>query len=244
MTVVFTERPSPNWNERREGACPDMVILHYTGMHSATSAIERLSNPGAKVSSHYVIDQAGRIIRLVDESRRAWHAGVSFWRGDTDINSRSIGIELVNRGHAHGYSEFPEMQMQALILLLEGICVRHRIPARHILAHSDVAPARKKDPGERFDWQRIWRAGFGVWVPPAPILSAPAPARTESTTAGVQLALAEIGYGVKGSGRYDQPTVDAITAFQRHWRPSLVDGQTDASTLDTLARVNAAWKQE
>ena len=157
------DRPSPNHGPRRDGAAIDMLILHYTGMTTAAAALDRLCDPKTEVSAHYLIDEDGTVWRLVPEDRRAWHAGRAYWAGETDINSRSIGIELVNPGHEHGYRVFPEPQMTALIALSQGILSRHPIPPHRILAHSDVAPDRKLDPGELFDWRRLAMAGIGLW---------------------------------------------------------------------------------
>lgn len=235
-------RPSPNWNERRHGAPPDMVILHYTGMISAAAATERLCDPASRVSSHYLIDREGTIVAMVPEELRAWHAGVSSWHGDADINSRSIGIELDNRGHAHGYHDYPEVQMAALLGLLEGICSRHAIAPGHLLAHSDVAPARKQDPGERFDWRLLAREGFGLWVPPEPIEGPDGLAQgdTGPQVRTLQRAFAGFGYGLESTGVFDLSTRQVVEAFQRHWRQTLVDGRADASTMGTLRRVTAA----
>jgi len=219
MSLRLIERPSPNWNARRGGVTPDMVIIHYTGMKSAEAALERLCDSSAKVSSHYLIDREGGAIRLVSEELRAWHAGVSSWHGETDINSRSIGIELVNPGHVHGYLDFPEPQMRALLRLLNGIYKRHAIPPGHLLAHSDVAPDRKQDPGEQFDWRRLAREGFGLWAEPATpedgaVLE---PALPDGKVAALQQKLAAFGYGLAQTGEYDAGTEQVVSAFQRHW---------------------------
>jgi N-acetylmuramoyl-L-alanine amidase len=216
----FIERPSPN-HDTRPGAV-DMLILHYTGMRTAEAALARLCDPEAKVSAHYTIDEAGIIYRHVAEERRAWHAGKSFWAGEANVNGRSIGIELVNPGHEFGYVPFPEPQIEALIALSRGIVARHAIPARHVLGHSDVAPSRKTDPGELFPWQHLAANGIGLW--PIPVRSA------DRDVAG---ALARFGYGVP-------PAVDVtieavVAAFQRHFRPSCIDGVADAECTDILA---------
>ena len=239
MSLSILARPSPNWNARRNGQSPDMLILHYTGMTSAEAALERLCDPSAKVSSHYLIDRDGVCVQLVPEEARAWHAGLARWHGETDINSRSIGIELVNPGHAHGYIDFPQTQMVALLRLLSSIHSRHTIPAAHVLAHSDIAPARKQDPGERFDWRLLSREGFGLWVEPA------AAGPTEgldkgpagSAVEGVQRDLAALGYGLVADGQYGTATKEVVTAFQRHWRQERVDGIADAGTHETIRRV-------
>ena len=232
MSGALIDHPSPNWNARRGGCAPDMVIIHYTGMKSGRAALERLCDPTAKVSSHYLIGREGAVARLVREESRAWHAGVSHWRGETDINSRSVGIELVNPGHAHGYIDFAEPQMRALLKLLAGIHKRHVIPPQYLLAHSDIAPSRKQDPGERFDWARLAREGFGMWLEPAPPEGG-----MDTDVSKLQRELAAFGYGVPLTDAYDAATEQAVTAFQRHWRQARVDGRADASTRQTLRRL-------
>jgi len=193
-----------------------MLVLHYTGMQSAGEALARLCDPTAKVSAHYLIDETGAVYRLVPEDRRAWHAGVSYWRGKTDINSRSVGIELVNPGHAWGYRPFPEPQLEALCALAGEILDRHPIPPRNVVGHSDIAPDRKLDPGEKFDWARLAAAGIGLW-----------PAKPGGATGVLRDMLAEYGYDVS--------TRHAIAAFQRHFRPARVDGLADDETIGLLA---------
>ena len=232
--VHFHDRPSPN-HDARPGAV-DMLVLHYTGMSSAAAALDRLCSPEAKVSAHYLIDEDGTVWRLVAEERRAWHAGVSSWRGRRDINGASIGVELVNPGHGPDYRPFPEPQMAALETLARGIIARHPIPPRHVLGHSDVAPQRKIDPGELFDWQRLARAGIGLW-PDFTTLPPPAADITE-----LQRQLAEIGYETPPSGAEDAPTTAAISAFQRHFRASLCDGKADRETRRRIAALAAALR--
>jgi N-acetylmuramoyl-L-alanine amidase len=219
------ERPSPNHNERPAGKSIDMLVIHYTGMRDAESALQRLTDPAAQVSSHYLIDEAGEVHRLVDESRRAWHAGVSYWAGERDINGISIGIELANPGHEFGYRPFAEPQMSALIALCWGILARHPIPPLRVLGHADVAPARKSDPGELFDWRRLAAAGIGEW---------PRPAKGPSDLVSLQRALARFGYEVAPSGNMDEATRAALNAFQRHFRPARVDGIADEETRALL----------
>jgi N-acetylmuramoyl-L-alanine amidase len=219
------ERPSPNYNARAAGKPIDMLLIHYTGMLDAESALRRLTDPDAQVSSHYLIDEAGLVYRLVDEARRAWHAGVSYWAGERDINGLSIGIELANPGHEFGYRPFAEPQMAALIILCRGILARHPIPASRVLGHSDVAPARKIDPGELFDWQHLAATGIGQW---------PTPVAGPSDLAAVQRALARFGYEVVPSGNVDEATRLALSAFQRHFRPARIDGIADEGTRGLL----------
>jgi N-acetylmuramoyl-L-alanine amidase len=226
------ERLSPNHNQRPGPV--DMLILHYTGMTSAAAALDRLCDPVAKVSAHYLIDEDGTVWRLVPEEARAWHAGVSFWAGRRDINSHSIGIELVNPGHDFGYRPFPEAQMAALETLACAILARHPIPPRHVLGHSDVAPQRKIDPGELFDWPRLARAGIGFW----PDFAAK-PVRIAVDIREIHAELAKIGYEIPQNAPKDAQTTPAIAAFQRHFRPSVCDGVPDAETRTRLALVAA-----
>jgi N-acetylmuramoyl-L-alanine amidase len=181
------------------------------------------------VSAHYVIGEDGTLWRLVDERFRAWHAGAACWRGERDVNARSIGIELVNPGHEFGYRPFPETQMEALIDLARAILARHPIPPGRVLGHSDVAPVRKTDPGELFDWARLARAGIGLWPDDAD----PGEARPPEF-AHVQRELARFGYEVAESGEPDEATRLAIAAFQRHFRPARIDGRPDAETASRL----------
>ena len=196
-----------------------MLVLHYTGMKTGDAALERLCDAKAEVSAHYLIDEAGDVFALVDESERAWHAGVAMWRGQSNINSRSIGIELVNPGHEYGYRGFPEAQMAALIPLCQGILSRHSIPARNVVGHSDVAPERKADPGELFDWAGLAAAGVGLW---------PAPLDTPCSEADAPGLLSKIGYDISN-------TESAMTAFQRHFATHRLDGVPDVETRRTIA---------
>ncbi|WAC49707.1 N-acetylmuramoyl-L-alanine amidase [Asticcacaulis sp. SL142] len=227
------ELPSPNFNER--ASPPDMIVLHYTGMETAGAALDRLCDPQAKVSAHYVIDEDGTVYRLVAEARRAWHAGVSFWKGETDINGASIGIEIVNPGHEFGYRDFPPEQIEALVLLLDDIRDRWDIPDHRILGHSDVAPERKEDPGELFPWSYLAQRGHGLWVEPdlpPPRVMGPA-LDIGDVGLGVfslQSALGKLGYNILAGGPYDDQTKSIVTAFQRHWRPENIDGRADAET--------------
>jgi N-acetylmuramoyl-L-alanine amidase len=219
MPRVIRDLPSPNHDARPEGAPVDHLILHYTGMRSGAEAIARLRDPAAGVSSHYVVEEDGSAFRLVPEERRAWHAGVSHWRGVSGLNARSIGIEIVNPGHEHGYRDFPLLQMAGLSALCRDIVARWPIPARNVVAHSDVSPDRKEDPGERFDWRALASDGVGLWA------DVPGEDRAAVQPATLIEALARIGY------RSDLPAGLVIQAFQRHWRPERVDGRADAGTL-------------
>ncbi len=234
--LVHEVVPSPNHGERAGDRVPDMILLHYTGMPDADKALQWLCSPESEVSCHYFIAEDGRIIQCVPEARRAWHAGEGSWAGETDINSCSIGIEIANPGHDHGYSDFPRRQIAAVIALCRAILHRRYIRPERILAHSDVAPSRKRDPGEKFPWMTLHRAGIGQWVPPAPIVPGPSFEFGDSGDAvqNFQTALREYGYGVEADGYFDQATRDVVTAFQRHFRPALCDGKFDSSTLHTL----------
>ncbi|HXX26021.1 MAG TPA: N-acetylmuramoyl-L-alanine amidase [Pseudolabrys sp.] len=236
--IVTDVVPSPNHDERKDGRAPDMILLHYTGMQTGESALERLTTAESKVSSHYVVFEDGRIVQCVPETRRAWHAGVSFWAGETDINSCSIGIEIVNPGHEFGYRDFPLRQVAAVISLCKSILTRRGpINSDRILAHSDVAPSRKQDPGERFPWHLLGESGIGHWVRPAPLdLDGMSFKRGDSgeAVARMQRSLQSYGYNVEETGNFDDTTRDVVTAFQRHFRPGRVDGIADPSTLLTL----------
>ena len=228
--------PSPNFDQRR--GPPDMIVLHYTGMQTGAEALERLRDPEAKVSAHYMIEEDGRVFQLVPEERRAWHAGVSFWKGERDVNAVSIGIELVNPGHELGYPDFPEMQVEALIGLLDAIRGRWTIPNGRILGHSDVAPDRKVDPGEKFPWKRLALDGHGLWIEPDAAPGAPLALGDEGTGVfALQAGLTRLGYDSAPSGRYDDHTRIIVEAFQRHWRPDRVDGIADGETRARLVRL-------
>lgn len=235
-------RPSPNIGPRRAAARPEMIILHYTGMGSAERACAWLCDPASGVSCHYLVDEAGRVTQMVDEAMRAWHAGVSSWKGQDDVNSRSIGIEIHNPGHGLGYPDFPEAQMQAVTGLCGAILRRHAIRPEMVLAHSDVAPGRKIDPGEKFDWRGLHRAGIGHWVEPVPLEAGPALRLGDGGDAvrALQALLAHYGYGIEASGHYDKAMEAVVAAFQRHFRTQRVDGLADRSTLATLDRLVAA----
>ena len=219
-----------------------MLVLHYTGMESAQGAVARLSDPLSKVSAHYVVDEDGSILRLVAEERRAWHAGRGAWQGETDCNAASIGIEIVNPGHEFGYRDFPDAQIAAVISLISAIRTRWTIPDARIIGHSDLAPERKQDPGERFPWKRLASVGHGLWFEPAPerIAALGAPLGVGDEGLGVivlRAGLHRLGYGLQPGGDYDDETRLTVEAFQRHWRPAKVDGVADGETRATLMGV-------
>ena len=233
---------APGIEARRDDRRPDMLVLHYTGMESAEGACAWLCNPHSKVSCHYLIDETGVITQMVDEEMRAWHAGQSSWQGETDINSRSIGIEIHNPGHTLGYRDFPEPQMAAVAALARDIAERHAIAPRNVLAHSDVAPTRKIDPGEKFDWRRLFREGIGHWVDPVAVTGGQFLQLGDRGQAveALQSMLALYGYGIEITGEFDKLTSAVVNAFQRHFRPARVDGIADRSTIETLHRLLAA----
>ena len=236
-SLSIAERPSPNHARRAEPGRIDMLVLHYTGMASAAAALDRLCDPAARVSAHYLVEEDGAIWRLVSEEERGFHAGRCCWAGETDLNHVSIGIEIVNPGHEWSYRPFPEEQMSAVERLCRDLVSRHPIPSHRIVGHSDIAPDRKSDPGELFDWPRLARAGIGIWPHPAADL-----ARNRGHGVGVieraaALAdLARIGYCVT----LGEEAV-ALAAFQRRFRPERWDGRLDAETAQRLAEVRAAY---
>jgi N-acetylmuramoyl-L-alanine amidase len=207
--------PSPNCDDRGPAFTVDMLVIHYTGMETKEAALDRLMDPKAEVSAHYLIDEDGNVHRLVEEKMRAWHAGVAHWRGKADINARSVGIELVNPGHEWGYRDFPEAQIRELEAVCHGVLARHPIPARNVVGHSDVAPTRKTDPGELFPWERLAGKGIGLWPGESDNLIMEQPVLAD--------ALTEIGYDVLDF-------TAALKAFQRHFRPDRVTGRIDAET--------------
>ncbi|MCJ8144648.1 N-acetylmuramoyl-L-alanine amidase [Ancylobacter sp. A5.8] len=228
--------PSPNHGERIGVTVADMLVLHYTGMTSTDEAVEWLRTPERGVSAHYVVFETGEIAQLVPEARRAWHAGVSSWEGASDINSRSIGIEIANPGHDHGYPPFPAIQIEAVTALAKDIVTRLAIAPERVLAHSDIAPTRKDDPGEKFPWEVLHRAGVGHLVPEAPLDDGRFFMRGEhgQPVEALQAMLAFYGYGVPVTGSYCETTEAVVRAFQRHFRRAKIDGIADVSTLATL----------
>jgi N-acetylmuramoyl-L-alanine amidase len=236
MTLEIIEAPSPNLDARTK--VPDMLVLHYTGMESGEAALARLRDPEARVSSHYLIEEDGRIFRLVPEERRAWHAGLSFWKGEEGVNHASIGIEIVNPGHEFGYRPFPPAQIDAVIALVADIRTRWSIDDNRILGHSDVAPARKIDPGELFPWKQLAQAGHGIWAEADPAPGDPLVEGAEGVGVfALQAGLTRLGYDCAPSGRFDPSTREIVSAFQRHWVQSRWDGVADGLTRATLMAV-------
>ncbi|MER2264054.1 N-acetylmuramoyl-L-alanine amidase [Methylobacterium oxalidis] len=233
--------PSPNHGERR-GPPPDLLILHYTGMETASGALQRLANPLAEVSAHYFVFEDGRVVQMVPEGRRAWHAGAAAWKGERDVNSRSIGVEIAHPGHAGGLPPYPDAQIEAVIALGRDIAARWRIPPERVLAHSDVAPERKEDPGEVFPWDRLARGGLGHHVPAAPLRDGRFFAQGDAgqPIEALQAMLGLYGYDLPVTGLFDARTHAVVTAFQRHFRQARVDGVADASTITTLRDLIAA----
>jgi N-acetylmuramoyl-L-alanine amidase len=251
----YLDRPSPNFDARNRAV--DLVVLHYTGMQDGQTALARLTDaapvaskfpgpwqdknltpeaPLGRVSAHYVVDEDGTIYRIVPEHKRAWHAGASSWKGEGDVNARAIGIEIVNGGHDFGLPDFPDVQIDAVIALLKDILARNKLDASRVVGHSDVAPDRKLDPGEKFPWKRLADAGVALWPStPAPALE---PASGEAISR-MQQQLAAFGYDVSQTGAVDAATRNALAAFQRRFRPSLIDGVPDAETTALLASLTS-----
>lgn len=225
--MPIIHRPSPNFDARAPEKRITHVIVHYTGMPLFAEALQRLTTPAAKVSAHYAIGRDGQIFQLVAEQDRAWHTGVSYWRGERDMNSCSIGIELDNPGHQHGYQAFPSVQIDSLKNLLHAIRQRHALPASAVLGHSDIAPARKEDPGELFPWEDLARDGFGLW----PRATAPV---TAATLTDIAAWLRQLGFECPGD-EFDRSFRQTLLAFQRHWHPESMTGTPNAETAARLA---------
>lgn len=240
--MKISQAESPNQDDRKSPI--DMLVLHYTGMETGQAALDRMRSDEAKVSAHYMIEEDGRIFQLVDEVKRAWHAGISSWNGVTDINSASIGIEIVNGGHDFGLPDFPDDQIDAVISLSKTILARHDIPPFNIVGHSDIAPGRKQDPGEKFPWQKLSIVGIGHW--PGDIGEDQRilfePGASDRGIAILQRGVAYIGYGIEVNGKFDAPTQLVITALQRRFRPSKVDGIVDVQTMEIVTKLADAKK--
>lgn len=236
--------PSPNHGVRKGGRLPNSILLHYTGLPDGACALRQLCDPEAQVSAHYLVFEDGRLSQLVPESRRAWHAGLGIWAGESDMNDVSIGIEIANAGHKGGLPEYPLVQIETVIALCQDISERWRIKPERVLAHSDVSHGRKIDPGEHFPWWRLAKAGIGHYVPASAIEEGP---RLEPGASGpevlkLQAMLLRFGYGIDVTGAYDAGTQSAVSAFQRHYRQFLVDGIADSSTNSTLRRlIESLW---
>jgi N-acetylmuramoyl-L-alanine amidase len=240
MEIILS--PSPNFDERKHAV--DMLVLHYTGMETGQAALDQLRNPDAKVSSHYLLREDGRVEQLVPGNLRAWHAGVSSWQGEEDLNSRSIGIEIVNGGHDFPLPDgslppYPPAQIDALIGLCRKILTEHDIPQTRIVGHSDIAPLRKQDPGEHFPWEQLARAGIGIW-PDAEDADL-APGEASASVRHMQAQLQRIGYGLEPTGTYDALTEAVVRAFQRRWLPDGVSGTADIRTLRRIGAVHALY---
>ncbi|WP_439634017.1 N-acetylmuramoyl-L-alanine amidase [Glycocaulis sp.] len=221
--MTRTRHPSPNFNDRSLPV--SMLVLHYTGMETGRAAIDRLADPAAKVSAHYVVEEDGSVIAMVDETKRAWHAGLSYWRGITDINSASIGIEIVNGGHDFGLPDYPPAQISAVTALSREIIARHAIAPVNVVGHSDIAPGRKIDPGEKFPWEMLAREGVGLWPDGA------VPARPDEPRAADLLNA--IGYNP------DLPLSILLTEFQRRYRPVRLDGVLDDERMGLIEALAA-----
>lgn len=234
-----TVKPSPNHGDRAGGRRPDMIILHYTGMPSGDQALSWLCSEESQVSSHYFVHEDGCVVQLVPEDRRAWHAGKSSWAGEIDINSCSIGIEIANPGHPGGLPAYPSAQVEAVVELCRDCGERWQIRPERVLGHSDVAPIRKVDPGENFPWEKLYLEGIGHWIDPTQISGGRFFQFGESgqPIEALQSMLSLYGYGIEITGTFCERTKGVVEAFQRHFRPQLVDGIADFSTIDTLHRL-------
>ncbi|MGI4956843.1 MAG: N-acetylmuramoyl-L-alanine amidase [Janthinobacterium lividum] len=237
MHDAIIDSPSPNCRERDPGSVIDTLVLHYTGMQTGQAALDRLRDPDAAVSSHYLVEEDGRVFRLVPEALRAAHAGISIWRGRSMLNDTSIGIEIVNPGHEWGYRPFPAVQIDALRRLCLGILLRHAIPRTRIVAHSDIAPDRKQDPGELFPWGELAEAGIGMFPTGMADAGTHDVVTEAESLAMVRQGLRRIGYDIAADGGLDEPLAVTLAAFQRHWRQETVNGQADAGTRDRIAAV-------
>ncbi len=238
-------RGAPNFEERRNDLAPSLLIMHYTGMESANAALDILCSPESSVSCHYLIDEQGEITQMVAEQHRAWHAGRAHWAGENDINSRSIGIEIVNEGHVLELQPFPDQQIKAVMALSHDILKRHDILPRNIIGHSDIAPARKKDPGEKFPWSRLHENGIGHFVEPLVIEGdgGYGLGDTNDEIAKAQRLLTQYGYQIGEDGHFDEISDFVVRAFQRHFRPEKIDGRLDRSTVMTLEKLIATLPQ-
>lgn len=241
MNIV--QSPSPNFDDRTLPI--SMLVLHYTGMESGAAALSHMCNASSKVSAHYMVEEGGDVFQLVDEKHRAWHAGVSSWGGEMNINSASIGVEIVNGGHDYGLPDYTKTQIPAVVELCQGILTRHNIDPMNIIAHSDIAPARKQDPGEKFPWVVLAKQGIGYW--PEGTITEDKRVLFEQNERGrgisvIQSGLAYIGYGIEITGVLDEPTRMVMTALQRRYRPDLIDGNIDVQSLEIVTNLANAKK--
>ena len=237
--LVGDIRPAVNFSDRPSGEKIDMLVLHYTGMKSGKAALDWLTCEESRVSCHYLVFEDGLTVQMVPESVKAWHAGISSWRGRDNCNTFSVGIEIVNPGHEFGYRGFPDAQIKAVNALAADIVKRNAIPARNVVAHSDIAPDRKQDPGELFPWKDLHESGVGHFVEPERISSGRFFQKGDQgpPISALQVLFATYGYGLRETGRYDSDTETVVTAFQRHFRPERVDGIADQSSIATLHRL-------
>ena len=237
-------RPSPNFGRRYDGKTIDAIVLHYTGMGTGEQAEDWLCDPASRVSSHYLVHEDGRVVQMVRENDRAWHAGIGLWHGERDMNSVSVGIEIVNPGHRDWpegaetgpLEPFPSQQVDAVISLCRDVMERRGVARERVVAHSDLAPQRKRDPGEAFPWDALAEAGIGLMVPPRPIRGGRFLALGErgEPVAALQAMLTMLGFECEPTGEFCEGTACTVRAFQRHWRPARVDGVADVSTIETL----------
>ncbi|MEE2655514.1 MAG: N-acetylmuramoyl-L-alanine amidase [Pseudomonadota bacterium] len=222
--MKIIDYPSPNFGDRARGSVIDKLIFHYTGMHNSEMSLSRLCDQASEVSAHYFIDESGEIYHLVSEEKRAWHAGTSYWAGETDINSQSIGIELQNPGHEWGYRNFPDPQISALIQLATKILSDYKIPEKNVLGHSDISPERKVDPGELFPWKRLALKNIGYWP------------KLENKNLDIKMSKQEANQNLSLIGYHPGSSFHAkLTAFQRHYRPLKLDGFVDKETAQLLS---------
>ncbi len=242
--MKFTHTPSPNHDARTLPI--SLLVLHYTGMKSGEAALAHMCDPASKVSAHYMAQENGQIFKLVEEDRRAWHAGVSSWDGEANINSASIGIEIVNGGHDYGLPDYPDAQIKAVIRLCRNIMERNTISDFGVLAHSDIAPERKQDPGEKFPWARLADEGVGIWPQVKSKNQRPLFKRNDNAKgiAILQTALAYLGYNIQANAKMDTHTRSVIRAFQRRYRAEKTDGVLDVQTLEILTLLTRYKKKK
>lgn len=242
--LKIINHPSPNQDERNSTHPIDVLVMHYTGMKSGAEALSRMCDPAAQVSAHYMVDEEGVVYQMVDELKRAWHAGISCWKGRASLNHTSIGIEIVNPGHEWGYRPFTEPQMHSVLALSKVILSRHDIPPENVVGHSDIAPNRKEDPGELFDWKWLAANGVGVWPDVDSVRGSSdilvAPYEEGSDVAFVQRRLAEYGYHIRVDGFYGPKMESVVKSFKRHFVPEHLNTQWDKladARIDALLKI-------